>query len=105
MPIKDDHNQQSYRAQAVNAMNNADELLAQRATDQAAITALKVTVVADVALDVWTLGDFQNLTNLMTREASNATRQAVLRTELIALQTLITSVPYKAEIQDVIDLL
>lgn len=105
MGIKDDVQAIRNNAAGADALTKS-EALRQQETDLIAIIATQqASVKANAAIDVFIAADLQNLGNNMELLNNIQTlAKPAMKAELILVRDAITPPPYKAEIQDEIDL-
>jgi len=103
MGIKDDVKNRKAENESAQLMDTVGVLLAQEVSNNADIVTLKAKIKTDVAGDVFNEVDLQNLSQKLPMVASITAKKARYKTTLTTLHGLVKSVPYKAEIQTVID--
>lgn len=105
MGIKDDMINRRAENESAQLMETVGVLLAQEVSNNSEIVTLKALVKNEVAADIFNPVAMQSLSGNLSMVQSITDKKARYKTTLTTLHGRVRSVPYKAEIQTVIDTL
>lgn len=105
MGIKDDMENRRAENESAQLMDTVGTLLAQEVSNNSSIVTLKAQVKTEVAADIFNPVAMQNLSGNLSMVQSITDKKARYKITLNTLHGRVRSVPYKNEIQAVIDTL